>query len=164
MKPAVFFDRDGVLNIDYGYIYKEKDFIWIDGAIKTVKYFRDKGYFIFVVTNQSGISRGYYTEQDVINLHNFINNELKNFYTKIDRFYFSPYHPEFHDKFPNMSNSRKPNTGMLEMALSDYNFDISNSLLIGDNESDMQCAKKFGIKGYLFNENNLLNFVKKNNL
>lgn len=164
MSPAVFFDRDGVLNIDKGYIYRKSDFVWIDGAIEAIKYFSDKGYFIFVVTNQSGISRGYYSEEDVIKLHNFINNELIKNNTKIDKFYISPYHPDFHEKFPNMSHLRKPNTGMLEMAFEEWQFDKVQSLLIGDNESDMQCAKNYGISGYLFNETNLFNFIKNKKL
>jgi histidinol-phosphate phosphatase family protein len=117
-----------------------------------------------VATNQSGISRGYYSSQDVKKLHSFINSELNKNDTNIDEFYYSPYHPEYHSKFPELSNLRKPNTGMLEMAHDQWNFDKTKSLLIGDSESDMLCAKKFGIKGYLFNEDNLLSFVKKNNL
>ena len=77
LKPAVFFDRDGVLNIEKGYVYKISDFVWIEGAKEAIKYLNGKDYLVFVVTNQSGISRNYYSEKDVIELHQFMSDELK---------------------------------------------------------------------------------------
>ena len=90
MKAAAFLDRDGVLNIDKGYTYKISDYVWIDGAIEAIKFLKEKNYYIFVVTNQSGIARGLYTEKDVIKLHKEINNELCKYKLKIDEFFFSP--------------------------------------------------------------------------
>ena len=83
----VFFDRDGVLNEDLGYVYKPMDFKWIPGAIETIQHLKGIGYAVFVITNQSGVARGYYTEEDVKELHNWINNELNHKYNvKIDSF------------------------------------------------------------------------------
>ena len=115
-----------------------------------------------MVTNQSGIGRGYYSESDVINLHNFIDTEVIKIGAKIDDFFYSPYHPEgIIAEYKKLSHLRKPNTGMLELAYNRYSIDKNNSLLIGDKQTDMQCAENFGIKGYLFNSDkfNLQSFI-----
>ena len=161
MKPAVFLDRDGVINNDKGYVYKIDDFEWIQDAIEAIKFLKDSGYYVFVVTNQSGIARGYYSEEDVEKLHNYINSELKRKDTSIDEFYYSPYHPEgVNNDYLDLAHLRKPKTGMLEKALSDWSFDKTTSLMIGDKNTDIECANNFGIKGYLFSNGSLLKFVK----
>tara|TARA_B100001057_G_scaffold183517_1_gene184199 strand:- start:314 stop:811 length:498 start_codon:yes stop_codon:yes gene_type:complete len=161
-KPAIFLDRDGVINIDKGYVYKIADFEWIQDAKKAIKYMKEKNYYVFVVTNQSGISRGYYNERDVEILHNHINKELRKISTKIDEFFYSPYHPDIANlKYENLQHLRKPNTGMLELAQKKWKFDKNNTFMIGDSVSDIECANNFGIKGYLFKSGNLLKFVKK---
>ena len=86
-KPAVFLDRDGVLNKDKKYVHKISDFEWIEGAKQSIKLLNKKGYFIFVVTNQSGIARGFYSEEDVWHLHKYINIELSKIHAKIDDFF-----------------------------------------------------------------------------
>tara|TARA_B100001057_G_C22753864_1_gene912865 strand:+ start:294 stop:809 length:516 start_codon:yes stop_codon:yes gene_type:complete len=159
-KPACFLDRDGVINVENEYVYRIEDFIWIEGAKETIKYLNSSGFYVFVVSNQSGISRGYYSKEDVENLHNFINQELIDFNAHIDDFFYSPYHPDFHSKYPHLSHLRKPNTGMLEMALNKWNFDKKRSFMIGDSQSDIECATKFGIRSHLFQENNLFKFLK----
>ena len=109
-KPAVFLDRDGVINHDRGYVYKIKDFEWIDGSKEAIKYLKKKGYYVFVVTNQSGISRGFYKEKDVEILHQYINAELKRINTYIDEFFISPYHPDTkNEEYEHLSHLRKPN-------------------------------------------------------
>ena len=160
MKPAVFLDRDGILNRDKGYVYRIEDFEWIPGSKQAIKFFNEKDYYIFVVTNQSGIARGYYSENDVLSLHVFINQELREHNAHIDDFFYSPYHPDFHSKYPNLSHLIKPNTGMLEIAFEKWKFDKKRSFMIGDNESDIECATRFGIKSYLFKEENLFKFIK----
>ena len=162
--PECFMDRDGVINVEKGYLFKEKDFEWIDGAIDAIKYLTDKGYLTFVVTNQSGIARGYYTENDVIRLHKFINSELEKRGTRINEFFYSPFHPEFSDKFVELSHLRKPDIGMLEIAFQKWNFDISKSFMIGDQDTDIICANKFGIKGLLYKSGNLLEFIKQHRI
>ncbi len=162
-KPAVFFDRDGVLNVDKGYVHKIENFEWIKGSKEAIKYIRDRGYYAFVATNQSGIARGYYTESDVDSLHKFINLELKKNETQIDDFFYSPYHPDFKDKFIELSHLRKPNIGMLELAEKKWDIDKSKSFLIGDKITDIECADKFRIKGYLFDGTDLFEFIKSLN-
>ena len=160
LKPAAFLDRDGVINKDKGYIHKIEDFEWIEGAKESIKYLNNKGCYVFVVTNQSGIARGYYSERDVILLHDYINNELKKVNAIIDEFFFSPYHPDNTNDFLHLSHLRKPNTGMLDLAASRWQIDKSKSFLIGDKKTDIVCAKKFAIKGHLFRNGNLLDFIK----
>ena len=161
IKPAALLDRDGVINIDKGYVYKITDFEWIDGAIKAIKFLREIGYLVLVVTNQSGVARNLYSEQDVKNLHIHINEHLRQFDTKIDDFFYSPYHPDFRDKFAELSHLRKPNTGMLEMAFKKWNFDKSKSFMVGNQDTDVKCAHNYGIRGYLYESGNLLEFIKQ---
>lgn len=161
-RSAVFLDRDGVINIDKGYVYKISDFKWVEGAKEAIRFIKNNDYLIFVVTNQSGITRGYYSEDDVKKLHYFINEDLEKIQTGIDDFFYSPYHPNIENKkYEHLANLRKPNTGMLKMAENKWSFNKKSSFMIGDKQSDLDCAKNFGIKGYLFEEKNLLNFVKK---
>ena len=155
-KPAIFFDRDGVLNVDVGYLYKIEDFQWIDGAVETIKHFNDKGYYVFVITNQSGVARGYYKEEDVTKLHQWMNQELARYGAHIDEFFYCPHHikgivPEY--SFD--CECRKPKIGMIKEALEKYNRNLKESLLIGDKDSDIKCAENAGIKGikYLGNSN-----------
>ena len=162
-RPACFLDRDGVLNVEKGYIHKIKDFQWIEGAIASIKLLKEKGYYVFVATNQSGISRGYYSEKDVLTLHDFINSKLLENNTKIDDFFYSPYHPDFNNKYANLSHLRKPETGMLDMAFKKWKFNKNGSFMIGDQITDIKCAKKFGINGYLFKGGSLLKFIKSIN-
>ena len=161
LKPAVFLDRDGVINKDKGHVYKINDFEWIDGAKESIKYLNDKGYYIFVVTNQSGIARGYYSEKDVSLLHDHITKELKNIEAHIDEFFISPYHPINKNEYLHLSHFRKPETGMLDLAASKWPIDKSKSFLIGDKITDIKCAENFCIKGHLFKNGNLLDFIKK---
>ena len=155
-KPAIFFDRDGVLNVDVGYLYKIEDFQWIDGAIQAIKYFNDKGYYVFVITNQSGVARGYYKEEDIRKLHQWMKKELAKYGAHIDEFFYCPHHikgivPEY--SFD--CECRKPKIGMIKQALEKYDIHLDGSLLIGDKESDIECAENAGIKGLKFNAEKL---------
>jgi D-glycero-D-manno-heptose 1,7-bisphosphate phosphatase len=164
-KPAVFLDRDGVLNKDKKYVHKISDFEWIEGAQESIQLLKKKGYLIFVITNQSGIGRGFYGVEDVLRIHKYINLELSKIDTKIDDFFYSPYHQsDSSGKFKHLKHLRKPNIGMLEAACKKWPVIKEGSLVIGDKEVDMLCAKNFGIKGFLFKESNLLKFIKKNNI
>ena len=160
-----FLDRDGVINsskINNGYIGLIKDFKWIKGAKKTIKYLKLKNYKIIIITNQSGIARGYFSLRDVYKLHKYLKLELKNFGVKIDKIYFCPYHKDgMIEKYSKNSDLRKPNIGMFKKAKKVYKIDMKNSFMVGDQKTDMQFAKKAGIKGYLFNEDDLYKFVKK---
>ena len=134
-KKALFLDRDGIINMDHGYVYKIEDFEFMDGIFDLVKLFTDADYIIFVVTNQSGIGRGYYTENDFSTLTRWMIEGFDKKSIKIEEVYHCPHTPE--DK----CHCRKPQTGMIEQALEDYTVDLSNSWMIGDKQSDIDLAK-----------------------
>lgn len=165
-KPAVFFDRDGVLNVDYGYVYKQDEFKWIPGAVETIRALKEYGYTIIVVTNQSGIARGYYTEIEVKKLHNWMNYQLLTKHNiQIDAFFYCPHHPSIgNNPFKMICECRKPMPGLIKRAINDFNIDTDRSYLIGDKDTDLEAAKAIGIKGYKFTSNNLFEFVMEKNL
>ena len=160
-----FLDRDGVLNsskINEGYVGFIKDFKWIRGAKKTIKYLKLKNYKIVIVTNQSGIARGYFSLKDVYKLHKYLSMELKKIGASVDKIFFCPYHKDgIIKKYKKNSNLRKPNIGMFLKAKKIWNIDKKNSFMVGDQITDMQFAKKAGIKGYFFDQENLYNFIYK---
>jgi D-glycero-D-manno-heptose 1,7-bisphosphate phosphatase len=164
LKKIAFLDRDGVINskeYNGGYIGSLKYFKWIPGAIKTIKFLKKKKYKVVVVTNQSGVARGFFTIRDVQKIHFFIQKKLKENNTKIDAFYFCPFHKEgIIKKFKKNSPLRKPKIGMFYLAQKKWNIDKKESFMIGDQKTDVEFAKKAKIKGYLFNKKNLFNFVK----
>lgn len=163
-QPAVFFDRDGVLNLDKGYVYRQEDFEWMPGGIESIKYFNNNGFRVFVVTNQSGIARGYYREEDVIALHSWMSSELANHQAHIDRFYYCPHHPEGQGPFRILCNCRKPMPGLILQATKEWNLNLEQSLLVGDKESDIEAARAAGIRGYRFPGGNLYDFLQEHNI
>jgi D-glycero-D-manno-heptose 1,7-bisphosphate phosphatase len=150
-RPAVFLDRDGVLNRDHGYVHRTEDFEWIEGAKKAIRLLNDRGYWVFVITNQAGIARGYYKKADVERLHRWMNAELEKSGAHVDRFYFCPHHPDFDGE----CECRKPKPGMISQALSDWPVDPSGSFLIGDKVTDLQAAEHAQIPGHIFESGNL---------
>ena len=146
---ALFLDRDGTINVDTGHLYKTEDLVFIKGVPEFIKKYNQFGYKVIVITNQAGIAKGYYREQDMHKLHNYMNEKLKSEYgAQIDAFYFCPHHPDFTGE----CNCRKPKTGMLEQAINDFNIDVSQSLLVGDKPWDIECGKRIGIKSYYVEE------------
>ena len=161
-KPAIFFDRDGVLNQDLGYIFEPKNFKWINGAKEAIKFVNDLNYFVIVVTNQSGIARGYFSLSDLENLHQWIAEELQENKAKIDKFYFCPHHPDgIVEKYSIACSCRKPKPGMILNAIREWPIITSKSILVGDKESDLKAAESVGIKSYLYKEGSLLNFLEE---
>ena len=159
---ALFLDRDGVINKDYGYVFSLKNFVWLKNVKKAIKYAYLKKYLIVVVTNQSGIARGMYGEDDVKKLHKNINVQLKKFNCKIHDFFYCPYHPKYgNKKYKKYSFLRKPNPGMLIKAIKKWNIDKSKSLMIGDKKNDMIAAQKIGLR-FVRKRYNLMREVKKN--
>jgi D,D-heptose 1,7-bisphosphate phosphatase len=151
-RGAVFFDRDGVLNHDYGYVYRPQEFQWVEGAIETVRAVNDEGRYAFVVTNQAGIARGLYTEDDVRRLHFWMNEELARTGAHIDAFAYCPHHPDgILPKFAHGCNRRKPGPGMILDIMLKWTVDPSRSVLVGDKESDLAAATAAGIRGVKFN-------------
>ena len=142
-KPAAFLDRDGVINYDYGYICNYKDFKFRPGVIKGLQYLCKKKIKIFIVTNQSGIARGFFTEKDLKLLHDRLKKELLKKKIKLDEIKYSPYHPKgIIKKFAKNHKSRKPNNLMINQLLKKWRIDIKKSFMIGDKLSDQKCAKK----------------------
>ncbi|WP_455089430.1 D-glycero-alpha-D-manno-heptose-1,7-bisphosphate 7-phosphatase [Peptoanaerobacter stomatis] len=142
MNKAAFFDRDGTINIEKNYLYKVEDFEFIKGIPELIKKYNDEGYVVIVVTNQAGIARGYYTEEDMNILHRYINEQLAKIGAHIDAFYFCPHHPDITGE----CNCRKPKTGMLEKAIKEWNIDVTQSILYGDKPWDIEAGEKCGIR------------------
>ena len=121
-KKALFLDRDGVINKDFGYVYKKEDFIFMKGIFNLIKVANKNGYLVIIVTNQSGIGRGMFDEEDFLNLMQWVRNEFKNQDCYIDGVYYCPYHPQaIIPKYRKVSDLRKPNPGMIIKAIQDIN-------------------------------------------
>ncbi|CAH9059304.1 D-glycero-alpha-D-manno-heptose-1,7-bisphosphate 7-phosphatase [Pseudoalteromonas holothuriae] len=144
---AIFLDRDGVINVDHAYVHKIEDFHFIDGVFEACQQFVAMGYIIVVVTNQSGIGRGYYNEQQFATLSDWMCNEFAKHQISISKVYYCPHHP---DKaiapFKLDCNCRKPNPGMLYEAIEEFNINVSSSVMVGDKLSDIKAARAAGIK------------------
>lgn len=142
MEKTLFLDRDGIINIDKGYIHKPEDVEFVDGLEHLLKTATDLGYMLIVVTNQSGVARGRYTEEDVISLHSFISAEILKKGFIIKDFFYCPHHPEITGE----CSCRKPSAGMLLAAAEKYDIDMHNSVMIGDKRSDMKAGRNAGVK------------------
>ena len=138
-KKALFLDRDGVINIDYGYVHKIDNFTFVEGIFDLISLFQQAGYLIFIVTNQSGIGRGYYTENDFQTLSKWLKKQFRLRYIEISEIYHCPHTPE------TQCQCRKPQIGMLESCLKHYHIDLEHSFMIGDKPSDMAFAKQASI-------------------
>ena len=159
-RPAAFLDRDGVLNVDHGYIHESSRFEWIPGAKAAVKRLNDAGYYTIIVTNQAGVAHGHYEEPAIHALHAWINSELRSVGAHIDAFYYCPYHPEGQiEAYRRDSEDRKPAPGMLLRAGREWPIDWERSFLIGDRPTDMQVAQAAGVRGYLFERGDLAEFL-----
>lgn len=160
LRPAVFFDRDGVLNVDKDFVYKIADLEWIDGAINAVRWCNAQGYWVFVVTNQSGIARGYYSEADMHIFHQYMQDRLAEQGAHIDDFRYCPHHPQGNVlSYSHECGCRKPKPGMLQDILAHWPVDTSRSLLIGDSPRDLEAAQAAGVPAALFNGGNLHHFL-----
>jgi len=159
---ALFLDRDGVINKNFGYVYSMKKFVWLKNVKKAIKYAYDNKFLIIVVTNQSGVARGYYTEYKVNELHKNINKELIKLKCKIHDFLYSPYHPKYGGKkYKKDSFLRKPNPGLILKAVKKWNIDVKKSFMIGDQTTDKIAAERANLK-FFKKKYNLLREVKKN--
>ncbi|WP_177561116.1 D-glycero-beta-D-manno-heptose 1,7-bisphosphate 7-phosphatase [uncultured Phascolarctobacterium sp.] len=158
---AVFFDRDGVLNVDKAYLYKIDELEWIDGALEAIAYLTQSGYLVFVVTNQSGIARGYYTVAEMEKLHQHMTETAAVSGGKIEKFYYCPHLPAGSVvEYAVDCECRKPKPGLILQALAEYDIDTDRSFLVGDKKRDVEAAEAAGIKGFLFEKGNLLDFIK----
>ena len=142
MRKALFLDRDGVINKEKNYIYKIEDFEFIDGVFEICRAFQEKGYLIIIITNQAGIARGKYTEEDYQILTNWMIKEFEKENIYIEKVYHCPHHPDF----SGACHCRKPAPGMLEEAKVEFDIDMASSILIGDKESDIEAGLQAGIE------------------
>ena len=160
-RPAMFFDRDGVLNVDHGYIGTIDRFEWNEGAIDAIKFLNTNHWWVFVVTNQSGVARGYFTEDDVRTLTKGISNQLAAHGARIDDWRYCPDHPHGSvAAYRRVSDWRKPSPGMLLDLMKSWPIDRENSLLIGDKPSDIEAANAAGVASVLYSSGSLLSLVE----
>lgn len=141
MTKALFLDRDGVINHDVGYAYQPSQIQFIDGIFELCQYFQDQGFIIIIVTNQSGIARGFYTEDDFTALSAWFIEQFKEQGIGISHIYHCPHHPDI----TGLCSCRKPKPGMLLEAIEKFSITAQQSIMIGDKVSDMQAAKTAGI-------------------
>lgn len=159
-RRAVFLDRDGVINRDHGYVGSIERFEWVDGAREAVRALNDRGYLVFVVTNQSGVARGFYTEQDVNVLHAHMQSELRRGGAHIDDIRTCPFHVDAAlERYRQDHPWRKPKPGMLLDLMQSWDLHPSGCHLIGDQQTDLDAAAAAGVTGHRFTEGNLLTFI-----
>lgn len=156
---AVFFDRDGCLNEDIGFLHEWAKFRWLPGAMDAVKLANDAGLHTFVVTNQSGIARGYYTADDVHLVHRHMAADLAKYGAWIDAFRYCPHHPDHGERV--RCACRKPSSGMVTDLMQAWNIDPRRAFLVGDRETDAQAGEGAGIKGIQIEPGDVLAVVRR---
>ncbi|WP_158930359.1 HAD-IIIA family hydrolase [Acidisphaera sp. S103] len=160
-RKALFLDRDGVLNIDHGYVGSRDRFEWVDGALDAIRYATQAGWHVFVVTNQSGVARGLYTEDAVRDLLDWMAGQVRAAGGTIDDARFCPFHPDGTvDAYRQVHPWRKPLPGMLLDLIRRWELDPNRAVMIGDQETDMRAAAAAGVAGHLFAGGNLLAFLR----
>lgn len=154
-KPALFLDRDGVINVDYGYVYQIEKFHFIPGIFNLVKKANLNGFLVIIITNQAGIGRGYYSEQEYKHLMDWVQSQFASRGAKIDGIYHCPFHPVHGvGDYLRDSNMRKPKPGMLLAAAADHGIDLPKSIMVGDKLSDLEAAYAAGVTyRFLFGDN-----------
>jgi D-glycero-D-manno-heptose 1,7-bisphosphate phosphatase len=161
-RPAAFLDRDGVLNLDVGHAHRPDQLQWMPNATAAIRYLNDRGYFVFVVTNQAGVAKGLYDESAILAFHDNMQWHLFESGAHIDAFYYCPYHsdalvPQYRiAEHPD----RKPSPGMILRAGQEWPIEAEGSFLIGDQKSDLEAAAAAGLPGYHFDGSDLLALVK----
>lgn len=160
-RPAAFLDRDGVINVDIGYLHRPEDCVLIEGVTEALRLLNERGYYVIVVTNQSGVARGLFGEDAVHRFHAWLAKALIASDARVDAFYYCPHHPEA-GKAPyrQSCNCRKPAPGLILQALQEWHVEASRSFMIGDKAIDIEAATAAGIRGYEFPGGNLLTFVR----
>ena len=153
MNKSIFLDRDGTINKDKAYLSKIEEFEYLPGVIEGLRMLQEAGYLLVIITNQSGIARGYYSEEDFIELNNWMMDDLKSKGINIARVYYCPHHPNGKiEKYKIDCECRKPRLGMYEEAIKEFNIDVEQSYTIGDKIRDSALCEKYDCHGYLISD------------
>jgi len=142
LPKALFLDRDGVVNVEKNYLHKIEEFELVEGIVEVCRAYQESGYLIIIVTNQSGISRGYYTEDDFAILSEWMVEHFKTLGITITHIYHCPHH----ESIDGVCECRKPEPGMFLEAQKEYDLDMAHSVMIGDNERDIEAAQRAGVE------------------
>lgn len=162
MKKILFLDRDGIINVDNSYVYKIEEFEWMPEVFSALKLAKEAGYEFVIVTNQSGVARGYFTEEDVLTLKQYIEDSFKKNGLSLLGYYYCPHLQNAPvAKYNKVCNCRKPAPGMILQAMKDIDVDKDKSFLIGDSKRDVEAANAAGLRGYLYQEKSILEFMQK---
>lgn len=146
MAPALFLDRDGVINVDHAYVHRQEDFQFIDGIFDLCRHAHGAGYRLFVITNQAGIARGYYSEDDFHRLTAWMCERFAAERAPLDKVYYCPYHAEHGiGRYRQDSPLRKPRPGMILQAVEEFGVDLARSVLVGDMATDIQAGEAAGV-------------------
>jgi len=154
MNKAIFLDRDGVINTERGYTHRLDDFVILPDLYENLKLYLQKGYLLIVISNQSGIAKGLYTQAEVEVIHSFLTNELVKIGIQLSEIYYCVHHPDV-----SRCICRKPDSLFVEKALARFNIDPSKSYFIGDKDRDVEAAEKAGVKGILIEANSPLRLI-----
>lgn len=153
LRPAVFLDRDGTINLEKNFLYRIEDFEYLDGAIEGLKQLQNWGYLLVIITNQSGIARGYFSEDDYKKLTEWMLSDLNAEGIYMEQVYYCPHHPAGKiKKYTRNCNCRKPKTGLFYQAAEELAIDLSNSIAIGDKLRDLEICNETEVKGILLSE------------
>lgn len=144
---AVFLDRDDTINKDFGYVYQKEKLEFLPGAIEGLKKFQENGYKLIIITNQSGIGRGYFTEKQYLDFNNYFLSKLLENGVSIDKVYYCKHAPE------DNCECRKPKLSLFEQAIIDFDIDLDSSCAIGDKERDISISKETNVKGFILGQN-----------
>jgi D-glycero-D-manno-heptose 1,7-bisphosphate phosphatase len=159
-RAAVFFDRDGTLTVDTGYVHRPRDLVFVPGAVAAVRRVNELGYYAFLVTNQSGVARGYYSEADVRTFHEHLQRQLAQGGARLDDIRFCPYLPHAPvAAYARDSDWRKPGAGMILDLMRLWPVIAERSLLVGDKDIDLAAARAAGVRGLLYEGGNLDTFL-----
>ena len=154
MNKAIFLDRDGTINVEKNYLYKIEDFEFLPGVVEGLKLLQEAGYLLIIITNQSGIARGFYTEDDFLILNSWMLGVLKKSDVNITAVYYCPHLPDAHiEKYRKDCECRKPKLGLFNDAINEYDIDINNSFAIGDKVRDLEICFHSSCRGFLIGNN-----------
>jgi len=151
LKKALFLDRDGVINEDTGYVHTPEAFVFRNGVFEFLRAVQDRGYLLVIVTNQAGIAKGYYTEEDFLSLTAWMKDEFALERIELTGVYYCPNHPEgVLPQYACVSDCRKPAPGMILKATAELNIDLTTSAILGDKGEDMEAGRRAGVGHLLF--------------